>query len=149
MDDFEVKKIGTGLKVTSIIYLLFSVYSIFSTINTYNRRDQLKDLDQFIPGYSDSITLTSTTISIVITVLTIICLILILRKNKIGLISFFVLSLGSLAYALISFASFLTGGVLIFVLILCLFFPGLMGIFAYMDREAFGFKKKSESTDSY
>ncbi|MBU3087084.1 hypothetical protein KPL42_01110 [Clostridium gasigenes] len=151
------KKLGGGILTFSIIYMLSSIFGIITLIKNLINPDKNKQLlietkkiaeesgIAFAKSAADAALSQSTTLSIVIglifSIIIIISLILILFKKKIGVYSFFILTLLNLIYGFIVIGFNLFS---LITLLIGLILPGLLGLFIYKRRSIFGFSNPDE-----
>lgn len=129
--DYDNEKIGGGIITISVLHFITSFFCILGGIilctagSSSEIKEQLEALDISISTgnviFSD----------IILRIFLIIALILILKKNKLGVYGYYIFVVVSIISTIVS------SGFNLFSLLMSLLFPILMGIFIYKKRTLF------------
>ena len=132
----QVEKIGGGIKAIAIINLVFEAFALIGAIVSILFKDSINATAKNA-GLKTTISSSDFIIPIIISVLIIISLILILLKNAIGVIAYFIIFIGNEVYSIIQ-NGFTPLMLIAFIL------PILMAIFVYQKRSIFKIKREEE-----
>jgi len=132
----QLEKIGGGIKAIAIINLVFEAFVIIGAIVSILFKDSINATAKNA-GLKTTISSSDFIIPIIISVLIIISLILILLKNAIGVIAYFIIFIGNEVYSIIQ-NGFTPLMLIAFIL------PILMAIFVYQKRSIFKIKREEE-----
>ncbi len=134
------QKIGKGIKIMSIIFIVFSIISIaslvYSVLNYDNTVKVMEELGNknLIPSITDYY------VSLVATVLSLVCIVLIMKKNKIGVFSYFGIYILGQIYSLVS--TNMMGKFYIVMLVVNFLIQCLYAYFIYKKRDLYGITVK-------
>lgn len=136
------KKLGAGIITISVLILIGLGFTIFGTIINLTMGDNINKV-LLEAGQVDTSLLPTTTdyiISLVTSAVNVIFVVLILMKNKVGVLGYFTVAILSNVYNLIisGISALSLGG-----LAISLAFLALYGFFIYKKRELYGFTKET------
>lgn len=137
----DKKKLGAGIITMSVIFLVLAVFTILGTAINLVAGDSINQI-LIDSGQVEASMLPTTTdyiISLVVSIFTVIFIILILCKNKIGVLGYFALNILSHVYNLI--ITQITVSTIISQLVGILIIA-LYGFFIYKKRDVYGFTKE-------
>jgi len=135
------KKLGAGIITMSVIFLVAAVFTVLGATINLVAGDSINQV-LIDSGQIDASMLPTTTdyiISLIISICTIIFIILILCKNKIGVLAYFALTILNHIYTLIT-----TGisGISMISQLIGFLIIALYGFFIYKKRDIYGFTKE-------
>ncbi|SHK49385.1 hypothetical protein SAMN02745163_03911 [Clostridium cavendishii DSM 21758] len=140
MNDFQEQKVSIGIKIIAILTWLADAFLIFGLISFLALKDTINKTGSGLAFETfKKLTPAITIILLFVITIQVISLILIWRKNKIGVFIYFGMTLINLITAFVKNGSNIKG------IITNLLLPCLMAFFIYQQRELFGFKVNNDS----
>lgn len=130
----QVQKVGLGIKIISIINLVIYSLLLLFGLGGLVLKDQINS-ELARQGVKTAYTLSNFIPIIIFAALIIISVILILLKNMVGVILYFIVCIGNMLFSIIQ--SGFTSGTLAGLIL-----PVLMAIFIYQKRSIFKIKKE-------